>query len=353
MKPNIFINGRFLTQKLTGVQRYAIEISIRLIEYDPSIIILIPEGTHSIPEQLKSNIKIIKFLKSHAWEQITLPVFLYSQPSYFLINLCNLAPIILKHQLTIIHDIAFTKNEQWFSLLFRIFYQLLMPLIIYSSKAIGTVSNFSAEEISNYYHIKKHSIGVFPNAISPHFIKLGKVQDNHRSRPYFLCVGSIDPRKNLSIVIDAFYSLPNDDYDLIICGSKHTIFGNSTSTTSSDKIIFTGYLSDLELKLLYKHAFCFIFASKYEGFGLPPLEALAFNIPLIVSKIPVHLEVLEDIPIYFDPTNKGELVEKMNDMIINEKKNHISRDNIRILNKYSWDKSATSFIQFVYKVISS
>ena len=154
MHNNIYINARFLTQKLSGVQRYAFEISkeLSLFNNKYNFILLIPsESSINVEYDFSFNIKKIGSNKGHLWEQLDLPRYLIKRNKPLLINLTNSAPVFYKNKISTIHDLSIFENSEWFSCKYRFFYKLLIPKIIKTSKKILTDSYFSQKEILNKF----------------------------------------------------------------------------------------------------------------------------------------------------------------------------------------------------------
>lgn len=167
----IYVNARFLTQKITGVQRFSIEISKKLKEKIPNIVFISPKNIihHDLAQQL--DVRIIGNTQGHLWEQVSLPVFLLTQKKPLLINLANTAPIFYKNKISTIHDIAVERFPENFSFLFKKYYQFIIPTILENSKLIFTVSEFSKSEISEHFNINKNKIDVIYNAVNSEFKK--------------------------------------------------------------------------------------------------------------------------------------------------------------------------------------
>jgi glycosyltransferase involved in cell wall biosynthesis len=197
---HFYINGKFLTQPLSGVQRYAAEISKHLsyLTTDFSVVTSYEKiEAGIIPE---NNMVRIGQKTGPLWEQFSLPTFLNRKHRPLLLNLCNMAPVFYKNKIVCIHDISFIRNPSWFSTSFYRYYKTLIPLIIKSSKHLITVSEFSRSEIIDYYKIQEDKISVIPGGIASAFLpsdQLVPASISLQRRPFFLFVGSIDPRKNL------------------------------------------------------------------------------------------------------------------------------------------------------------
>ena len=167
----ISVNARFLTQPITGVQRFAIEISLRLKkELGEKIMFVSPKEIiqNEIAKELQVN--TIGYTTCHLWEQIELPLYLKKKGSPLLLNFCNTAPLLYKNKISTIHDIAFEVYPETYSKAFLYVYRFLIPKICKNSKKIITVSDFSKQEIIKYYKTKTDKIQVIYNAVNDGFI---------------------------------------------------------------------------------------------------------------------------------------------------------------------------------------
>ena len=157
---------------------------------------------------------------------------------------------------------------------------------------------------------------------------------------FILAVSSIDPRKNLKRLIESFLELDYPDYSLVLVGKKSAHF-NIDLKSSSNKVFFTGYLSDDELIYLYRNCEFFIYPSLYEGFGIPPLEAMRNRCPVIVSRIPSLKEVCADAAIYIDPCSNEDISINMKELINNEDlRRQMSDKGYKRSFEFSWSNSA-------------
>ena len=150
----ILINGRFLCQKATGVQKYALGISLALQKKHTEIVVVCPNNTKDL---YGLKVKKTGYGNGFFWEQIWLPFFLLFHKKSLLINFCNTAPLLVKNQIVTIHDLAFLKNNQWFSSSFRRWYNFLIPRLCHRSLKILTVSEFIKKEISVEFKIQRCS----------------------------------------------------------------------------------------------------------------------------------------------------------------------------------------------------
>lgn len=353
----IYINGRFLTQSVTGVQRYACEVVKRIDrllsedEYKNIKVILIT------PQNIKYKIDVENIiikksgrLAGHLWEQFELPLFVGRK---MLINLCNVGPVFKKNQLVTIHDAAVFAERDAFSSIFGFIYRLIYRSECFFSKNIVTVSEFSKIELSKYISIKESKIHVFHEGkehIEHKNSDFTIFKEKHLERPYLLAVGSMDPRKNFKNLVLAFQEIRNNPFDIVVAGGTNPKVFRDSNTDFPSNVKYLGYVSDEQLKALYERAYCFIFPSFYEGFGLPPLEAMACGCPVITSNTSSLVEVCEDAALYCNPYDVNDISEKINYLIQNEAK----RNEMKCLGKvhashFSWSHCARKIINLAIK----
>lgn len=323
----IYINGRFLSNKMDGISRFSLEICKQLKRFDLNFKIVIPKW---VVYENNEGFEIVRFgnLKSHFWEQIDLLRFLKSKENPLLLNLSGLGPLFYKNQIITIHDLSFYENSKWFSKWYTFFYGTATPIIAKNALKIITVSDFSKSEIIKYLKIDQEKIEVVHNAVANNFnnsfenFQITSTIYSISKHKYILAVSSIDPRKNLQLLIDSFEELKLEDYKLVLVGNKSSHF-NVKLISNSHNIIFTGFVSDSDLSHLYKKCEFFIYPSLYEGFGIPPLEAMKNGCAVIVSDIPSLKEVCFDAVLYVNPNDsdsiKNGMMKIITDSILKEK----------------------------------
>lgn len=336
----IYINGRFLTQPLTGVQRFAIEISKELSKIRNDLVFLTPDDNFISPLGDGLNIKVVKGGGGHYWEQVILPNYLIKKNNPLLINLCSTAPAYYKNQIVTHHDITYKRYPESFSYKFRLFYGWLIPKILKNSRKIITVSDFSKKEISDFYLIDNNKIEVVYNAVGDAFQQVIP-EFNPNEKAFALAVSSPNYHKNFHGLIESFI---DSDLDLslkIIGGGAASFKKMSFDYEKDRRISFLGRVNDETLISLYSNARFFVFPSFYEGFGIPPLEAQKCGCPVISSSEASMPEVLSDSALYFSPHSKSDikraLYEINTNMELRCKLKKLGMDNTK---RFSWTKSA-------------
>ena len=329
----IFVNGKFLSQNRTGVQVFSENIVFQLTQmgYDLTILCSKSDKIREVfPTEL---IQRVGNLKGHLWEQFDLPSFLKTQNG-FLLNLGNTAPIFYKNQISTIHDLAFLKNNKWTSFGFRTAYKMLIPWLIRSSKHILTVSEFSKNEITNYYKCDPKKISILYNGLD---YTLEKYDVNSLKEKIILFVGTFSKRKNVETLIKAYQQWNNTDYKLVLLGSFDANL-ISSELINNDGIEIISPASEIEKINYYKKAEILVCPSIYEGFGIPILEGLHFKCKVIASDIEVFNEVFEDEITYFSTFDSNSLQEKLIELTANCSKSNTS--NVSLFNKLSYHNSA-------------
>lgn len=335
----VLVNGKFLTQKMSGVQRYASELIRHYTAVDPTVTLVAPaEGRLTDVYRMPGSIVTTGSKAGLLWEQWQLPQFA-RQRGQLLLNLCNVAPVLYKNKITCIHDIAFIRYPQFFSKAFSYYYKSLMPLVIRSSRHIITVSEFSKSELMSYYRLRNEQVSVIPNA---GFQAAPAATAPLQDYPYFLFVGSVDPRKNLLLLLQAYKAAQLTQTHLVVAGGGYKSFNPELlqqleQFKAHPMIHFAGAVSDDELASLYQHAKAVVVPSLYEGFGLPVAEGLSAGCQVIASDIPIFREVAGEHAFYFK--DKETLTSLLMLLDRQDKRlNESGRD--WILSRYSWKQSA-------------
>ncbi|CAI0794377.1 glycosyltransferase family 4 protein [Serratia proteamaculans] len=350
----LFINARYLTQELTGVQRFAEQISLSLNDIRDDIIFLSPPGILRKDVADKLHVKEIGRRSGHQWEQVELPRFLKKNGSGLLLNLGSTAPVFYNNQIVTHHDVTYKRYPESFSKKFRLFYSLLIPMMLKNSKNLLTVSEFSRKEINDVYGYPLDKIAIIYNAVSEKFQKAIRLEETER---YFLAVSSPNFHKNFHGMLEAF-ELLGDKYNvsLKIIGKTATSFSKqdfSSLIKNSKKIKFMGRVNDDEMIKLYQNALAFVFPSFYEGFGIPPLEAQSCGCPVISSNMASMPEVLRDSAVYFDPYNKENISSVMERIILDsDLRSEIICKGDANIKRFSWNDSAMKVSQIVDDILS-
>jgi glycosyltransferase involved in cell wall biosynthesis len=211
---------------------------------------------------------------------------------------------------TLVHDIAFERHPEYFSRFELTWMPRGFRFSCRHSAGVIAVSNFTKDEIVAVYGVSPSRITVAPNGVDAAFID-PRPRPSPVEAPFFLAVGTLQPRKNLVTLVDAFRALrlrrPDVAERLVIVGQPgyraDAILGEAADLRRSGALVFTGYLDTEDVVGLMQRATAFAYPSVYEGFGLPPLEAMAAGAPAIASDIPVTREVLGDAALLVPATD--------------------------------------------------
>ena len=348
----VVVNARFLTQGVTGVQRFAMEICLRLKHLLKDVEFVTPNDVIQKDAFRELNAKIVGSHHGHLWEQLDLPKYLKSRGKPLLVNLANTAPLFYKNKIVTVHDVAYKVFPQTYPKSFLLYYNLMIPRLLNGSRHVVTVSQFSKEEICRYYHIDNNKVSVVYNAVSEHFKPLRSTGDT----AYFLAVSSMNYRKNFIYILDAFckYQEMGGKESLYIIGDlKNASFKeiDLCKYSSNPKIKFLGRVSDEELIKFYSNAVAFVYPSLYEGFGIPPLEAQACGCPAICAQASCLPEVFGDSVLYCNPYDSDSLVCAFKKIVSDKdlRKSLCEKGNINT-GKYSWEKSAKKLRDIIVKM---
>lgn len=343
----IIINGKFLSQKITGVQRVAREILVSLDQIcnKGEIVLVCPCNSSEVPVLRNIELVYLGRTKGIFWEQITYPVYVAKQKGVTL-NLCNVLPFLLKGYV-VLHDVKVRAHPEFFSFFFRLWYRLILNHISSCSDIIFTNSFFSASEIVKYYpEIRPERIIPIPLGWQ-HIMRVpsdnGTLQRyGLKSKEFIFSVFSMDPNKNVKWILESA-AINTGELFVIAGGNNDKVFQKTANRNVPDNVRFIGYVSEQELKCLYKECKAFVFPSFYEGFGLPPLEALSAGAShLIVSDTEVMHELFGSSVIFINPNYYSYDISQMLEKDRNGRKD-------AVLSKYSWIAAAKLIYNEVLK----
>lgn len=333
--PRIALNARFLAHRPTGMQRYAIEVSNRL------------NGELQVIRPSRS----LKGPRGHLWEQFYLPAACRGR---LLWSPNNTGPIAVTRQVCTIHDLIPLDHPEWFNPQFSAWYRWLMPKLASRVSHMIAVSEFTKQRVVDVLGVDPERITVVPNGVDSQFkpatperisellTKLGLTGGR-----YLLSVGSLEPRKNIGRLLKAWErispALPKD-VRLIIAGAQGAslVFAGVKFDRLPARVQFTGYIDQPDLPVLYSGALAFVYPSLYEGFGLPPLEAMACGAPVVTSDGSSLKEVVRDAAVLVDPENVDSIAESIQRIVEDEAlRKRLSADGLLIARELTWDRTAS------------
>ncbi len=323
MRRNIVVNGRFLTRRVTGVERYAREV-LRHIG-----------GSCRVEKPATA----LGGVTGHAWEQFILPRRL--NPDSILWSPANTGPLLIRNQALTVHDLSPLEHPEWFQASFAMWYRLFLPILAKRVQVIFTPSEYVKRKVMARFGIK--NVIVTPNGVDASIFHPSARQDTYEfSNQYILFVGTLQPRKNLQHLLNAWREIKNDfaEISLVIAGRTGHVFRN-VKFLAEERLRFLGHVSDDDLPGLYANAELFALPSLDEGSGLPALEAMACGAPVIVSNGGALPEVVGDAGLIFDlskPDTLSAVIKQcLND---NNLRSSLKEKGLARAKLFSWQRTA-------------
>jgi glycosyltransferase involved in cell wall biosynthesis len=223
------------------------------------------------------------------------------------VSFVNTGPIVYRNQVPVIHDLAYLRFPEAFVWRFRRYYGFVIPQLIARARGLIVNSEFTKHEVMSTFEVSEDKVRVVYPFVSPALVTLPRAT-SRVGRPYALTVSSLNRRKNLGTVLRAFQHL--HDLVLIVVGEHRRVFrAENFRDLAPSQVRFVGRVSDEELWQLYAHAEVFVYASLYEGFGIPPIEAMAAGCPVVVSKVASLPEACGDAAHYVNPLDPLEIAD--------------------------------------------
>lgn len=336
----IAINGQFTARRMTGQERFAYEIITELdkICKKGEFELIVPQDAKDIPKL--ANIPIIKYgkAKGSLWEQTFFAWYTILHKRISL-NLCSIMPL-LKPGIICIHDLSYKVNPQYFTTPYAKISQWWHKLQYYFawkfSPIIFTVSEYSKQQMIEIYHVNPNKIVVIGNGWE-HFNRikedetLKKRKPELFTKPYFFSLGSLAPNKNIQWILKV--AQRHWQYNFFIAGKADLkAYGEDYKECDYPNVKFLGYISDGEIKYLMRHCKAFIFPSFFEGFGIPPLEALSVGAKVILAKSSCLPEIFGNSGYYINPNNTNVDL----DEILSNQVESVDK----VLNEYKFDRFA-------------
>lgn len=336
-------NGYLFSQRQTGVMRFSKEILLgldKLCKKD-EFVLVIPKYAKSAPHLI--NIKTVKYglTKGNMWEQKDFVAFLkkYNLDS---VNFNNTMPLS-RPGIIVIHDIAYKIHPEFSSSIHgkvsNLYHRMIFRRAVNSNKPIITVTYFSKYQIIDEYKIDPNRITVIGNAwqhINNYGYDDSVIEKNSlKTGQYYFSLGSLSKMKNTKWFIEVAKKNPAATF--VLSGAQ----ANNTSENFEmpSNVIKTGFVSDEQVKSLIRDCKAFIYPSIYDGFGIPPLEALSQGAQVICSNAACLPEVYRNCVHYIDPYNTNIDIDKLLNEPIDDAQ--------EVLGRYSWEKSSEEFYRIL------
>lgn len=304
------MDGFTVNKEGTGIDRFGRELLKALDEIVDTnqIVLLVPEYVDLEFEFKHIVVKKKGRTRPFIWQQTTLVSYVKAKKKYGYkcLSITNTFPILLNDGFVFIHDISPIVNKNYYSRKFRLKTNWQTALLMKKKKLeIFTISNFTKNEIMRVFG-RHADMAVVPCGWEhilniPSDSEFWSKHNNIKKGEYFFAMSSVSPNKNFRWILEA--AKFNQDMQFIIAGKMDTNIFGGKEVISGNNILFLGYITDSEAKCLMENAKAFVFPSFYEGFGIPPLEALACGTQIIISDIPCLKAIYGDSAHYIDPNN--------------------------------------------------
>ncbi|MDQ3108702.1 MAG: glycosyltransferase family 4 protein [Bacteroidota bacterium] len=371
----IVVNTRLLIHdKLDGIGRFGYESLIRITRNHPEahFVFLFDRNVHE-DFIFSENITPVKLLPParrpwlwNIWFNISVKGVLRDLKPDLFLSIDGYLPLNIKTPcLPVIHDLNFEHYPKDMPARYARWYRKKFPLFAKQAARIATVSEFSKNDIAEHYHIPKEKIDVVYNGAASGFLPIDEEQQKlmrekfTAGEPFFLYIGALHPRKNLERLIRAFRAFKKQtgsSTKLVLAGGNYWKYDGLRMTVAEfqdkSEIIFTGRLSEEELHRLTASARALTYVPYFEGFGIPIVEAMSCDVPVITSEITAMPEVAGEAALYVDPFSEESICSALvlidKDESLREKlisKARIQRE------KFSWDKTADALWESMMKVI--
>jgi glycosyltransferase involved in cell wall biosynthesis len=354
------INGRFLTQPVTGVQRYAREITSaldRLIAEghpwarDLSIEIVCPRGAEQDLRLKRIAVRAVGRGSGYYWEQLELPAAARGG----ILSFCNVGPLTANRHVLCIHDVNTFLSPASYSWKFRALYRWLLPTLGRAAARVVTVSNFSADQIGRLGIAPRSKITVIPNGREHALRWIGRHSPSTRAvagDQTIVLIGSPAPHKNVGMLLGLSKDLAAAGLKLAVVGSLDAkVFASSQVGQVDRSVCWLGRLTDAEIAALLQDCLCLAFPSLTEGFGLPALEAMALGCPVVVSDRASLPEICGDAALYAPPDEPhrwlAHFLELKKDC---ELRVELGRRGMAAAQRYSWPLSAERYLEVLAEV---
>jgi glycosyltransferase involved in cell wall biosynthesis len=323
--PEIIVNGRALSRRVTGVERYTAEILRGL-----------GQGVRVVRPARPT-----QGLAGHAWEQFSLPRQVTD--GSILWSPANSGPLATPNQVLTLHDLSPLQHPEWFKPAYAAWYRLFLPRLVRRVRRIITPSEYVRQAVISSFQLPGERVVVVPGGVdTSRFRKAAPPESNAWGR-YILFVGTLEPRKNLATLLAAWKQIEkfHADVCLVLAGGEGRVFSSVHFAQDIPRVKFTGYAAEEALPGLYAGAEVFVLPSFDEGFGLPVLEAMACETPVVVSRCGALPEVAGNAGLFIDPHQAEDLAGALNNCLSDANlRRALAEGGLQQAQRFSWQASS-------------
>lgn len=348
------INGRFLSQPLTGVQRYAVEIVRALdaeltrghpLARDLAVELIVPPGSRDLDLETIATVTRGAF-GGHAWEQLVLP----SAVKGGLVSLGNAGPVAVRRHIVCMHDVNTRVFPASYSATYRALQAILLPILGRTARKIATVSHYSADQLVRHGICDRGKLVIAANGHE--HVRRWRAEHSASTRavagPHtIVMIGTPAPHKNLALILGLAGRLAAAGMRVAIVGDRHEAVYRAVGLGADPAgVTWLGRIDDGEMAALLQDCLCLAFPSFVEGFGLPPLEAMAIGCPVVASDRASLPELCGDAALYAPPDSPDAWLacfSRLNgDAVL--RRDIVERGRERA-KRFSWAMSARTYIE--------
>lgn len=354
---------------LSGTGRYTTELLRALLAQDEEHDVHIFWPEHLKPTVQDTRLHIHRRKSDNAanrllTDQIGLRDFLRRHAMDIIHYPANIGPVTRKHKLVLtVHDLSFIHNPQWFRPDRAMYYRVAAQASARTARRIIADSKHTAADLQKYFKIPNDKIDVAYLGVEPMFkpappeVCAAVRRKYALPEKFFLYVGTMEPRKNLPRVIQAWSSIAKEtDWDLVVAGRRgwktKAVDDAAYASPLSARIHFPGFIDHADLPALLSAAQAFVWPSLYEGFGLPPLEAMACGVPVLTSNTSSLPEVVGDAALTVSPESVEEIAESMRKLSKDDTlRAELQKQGLVRAKKFTWEKTAKSVLKSYQKAM--
>lgn len=323
--------------QIGGVERLAREMTVRLPELRPD-----RYGLITPPPMLAHR-------AGHVWEQVVLP--LRASRSQLIYSPANLAPVLSTRSVVVIHDVAALRHPEAYSSAYVAYQRTILPRLARRARLVITVSEFAKGELTEVLGVDPERVEVVPEGVDERFnpvVDPAPAQAAYAlRRPYVLTLGTVSARKNLEVLVTVATALRERGIELVAAGADRGYLRSGAVPVRR-----LGYVADSLLPALYAGARAFVLPSRYEGFGLPCLEAMACGVPVVASRAGALPETCGEAALMGDPADPQPFAEAVVTAATDDAvRTNLARAGPRRAALYSWARTAELTDQAIERVL--